>query len=146
MSLSANDKEGENNMAKSILFVISSPPYKSENPKLAITHAMACFVADMHIDEEVEPVVAFVGDGVLNCIKNQRSQEFYGIISTEQHIKNQLASDMRMLVCKEDLYRLDIKPERLINARDMGADIDLNVVGFNEVQKEMERCDQMMWF
>jgi len=34
----------------------------------------------------------------------------------------------------------------LINARDMGADIDLNVVGFNEVQKEMERCDQMMWF
>ncbi|MBI4753574.1 DsrE family protein, partial [Candidatus Desantisbacteria bacterium] len=105
-------------MAKNILFVVSRPPYKSENPKLAITHAMACYVADMHIDEEVEPTVAFVGDGVLNCIKNQRSLEFYGIISTEQHIKTQLASDMKMLVCNEDLQRLGIKEERLINARD----------------------------
>ncbi|MBU1262305.1 DsrE family protein, partial [bacterium] len=105
---------------KSILFVVSSPPYKSENPKLAITHAMACYVADMHIDEEVEPIVAFVGDGVLNCLKNQRSLEFYGLISTEQHIKNQLASDMRMLICKEDMQRFGIKPERLVDAKDMG--------------------------
>lgn len=131
---------------KSILFVVSSPPYKSENPKLAITHAMACYVADMHIDEEVEPIVAFVGDGVLNCLKNQRSLEFYGLISTEQHIKNQLASDMRMLVCEEDIQRFGIKPERLVDAKDMGAEKDLNVVGFDEVLKEMERCDQIMWF
>ena len=133
-------------MAMSILFVITKPPYKSENPKLAITHAMACYVADMYIDEEVEPIVAFVGDGVLNCLKNQRSLEFYGIISTEQHIKNQLASDMRMLVCEEDIQRFGIKPERLVDAKDMGAEKDLNVVGFDEVLKEMERCDQIMWF
>ena len=133
-------------MSKSILFVVSRPPYKSENPKLAITHAMACYVADMYIDEEVEPTVAFVGDGVLNCIKNQRSMEFYGIISTEQHIKTQLASDMKMLVCKEDLDSLGIKEDRLIDARNMGAKVDLNVVGFEEILKEMERCDQAMFF
>ena len=131
---------------KSILFIISKPPYKSENSKLAITHAMSCYVADMHIDEEVVPVIAFVGDGVLNCVKNQKSMEFYGIISTEQHIKNQLASDMRMLVCEEDLQRLGIKSERLVDARNMGADVDLILVGFDEVLKEMERCDQVMWF
>ncbi len=129
-----------------MLFVVTKPPYKSENPKLAITHAMACYVADMHIDEEVEPIVAFVGDGVLNCLKNQRSMEFYGIISTEQHIKNQLASDMRMLVCEEDLQKLGIKQEQLIDAKNMGADVDLNVVDFAQVLKEMERCDQVMWF
>lgn len=133
-------------MAKNILFVVTKPPYKSENPKLAITHAMACYVADMHIDEEVEPIVAFIGDGVLNCIKNQRSMEFYGIISTEQHIKNQLASDMKMLVCEEDIQRFGIKPEQLIDAKDMGADVDLNVACFDKVLKEMERCDQVMWF
>ncbi|MEK7812502.1 MAG: DsrE family protein [Candidatus Desantisbacteria bacterium] len=133
-------------MAKNMLFVVTKPPYKSENPKLAITHAMACYVADMHIDEEVEPIVAFVGDGVLNCLKNQRSMEFYGIISTEQHIKNQLASDMRMLVCEEDLQKLGIKQEQLIDAKNMGADVDLNVVDFAQVLKEMERCDQVMWF
>ncbi|MEK7274489.1 MAG: DsrE family protein [Candidatus Desantisbacteria bacterium] len=133
-------------MAKNMLFVVTKPPYKSENPKLAITHAMACYVADMYIDEEVEPIVAFVGDGVLNCLKNQRSMEFYGIISTEQHIKNQLASDMRMLVCEEDLQKLGIKQEQLIDAKNMGADVDLNVVDFAQVLKEMERCDQVMWF
>ncbi|MBU1262116.1 DsrE family protein, partial [bacterium] len=67
-------------------------------------------------------------------------------ISTEQHIKNQLASDMRMMVCKEDIQRFGIKPERLVDAKDMGAEKDLNVVGFDEVLKEMERCDQIMWF
>lgn len=133
-------------MAKNILFVISKPPYKSENPKLAITHAMACYVADMHIDEEVIPIVAFVGDGVLNCIKNQRAMEFYGIISTEQHIKNQLASDMKMLVCEEDLQEFGINEERLINAHDMSAEVDLNVVCFDEILKEMKRCNQVMWF
>lgn len=133
-------------MGKSILFLVSNPPYKSENPKLAITHAMGCYVADIHIDEEVEPILAFVGDGVLNCIKNQRSLEFYGIISTEQHIKNQLASDMKILVCKEDLDRFEIKKDRLIDAKDMGAEVDLNVVEFNCVLKEMERCDHVMCF
>jgi sulfur relay (sulfurtransferase) DsrF/TusC family protein len=133
-------------VAKNILFVVTKPPYKSENPKLAITHAMACYVADIHIDEEVEPTVAFIGDGVLNCIKNQRSQDIYGIISTEQHIKNQLASDMKMLVCKEDLQRLRIKEDRLVDAKDMGADVDLVITDFEEILKEIKRCDQVMFF
>jgi sulfur relay (sulfurtransferase) DsrF/TusC family protein len=133
-------------MAKSILFLVTNPPYKSEDPKLAITHAMACYVADIHIDEEVEPILAFIGDGVLNCIKNQHSDKFYEIISTEQHIKNQLASDMKILVCKEDLDKFGIKADRLIDAKDMGAEVDLNVVGFDEVLKELEKCDHIMAF
>lgn len=131
---------------KSILFVITKPPYKSENPKLAITHAMACYLADIHTDEPVEPIVSFVGDGVLNCIKDQKSMEFYGIISTEQHIKNQLASDMKMLVCKEDLDLFGIARDRLTDAKDMGGELNLNVVLFDEIMKELESCDYVMCF
>ncbi|MEK9148536.1 MAG: DsrE family protein, partial [Candidatus Desantisbacteria bacterium] len=132
-------------MVKNILFVVRTPPYKSENPKLAITHAMACYVADIHIDEEVIPTMAFIEDGVLNCLKNQRSLEFYGIISTEQHIKNQLASDMKMLICKEDLENLGINEDRLVDAKDMGAEVSFEVVCFEKIQEEMERCDQIMF-
>lgn len=131
---------------KSILFIVSKPPYKSENPKLGITHAMSCYLADLHIDEEVTPILAFVGDGVLNCVKDQRSMEHYGIISTEQHIKNHLASDTKVIVCKEDLERLKIPEERLLDAKNMGAEKDLELVPFNQVLKEMEACDHVMFF
>ncbi|MEW6007475.1 MAG: DsrE family protein [bacterium] len=131
---------------KKILFVVSKPPYKSENPKLAITHAMSCYLADLHIDEEVEPILAFVGDGVLNCLKNQKAIENYGITSSEQHLKNQLASDMKILVCQEDLKALGIAEENLVDAKDMGADLGLNIVSFNEILREMEECNQIMWF
>lgn len=131
---------------KSILFTITRPPYKSENPKLAITHAMACYLADIHTDEPVEPIVAFICDGVLNCIKDQKSEDYYGIISTEQHIKNQLASDMKMLVCKEDLDMFGIEENRLIDAKDMGANVSLEIVPFDKIMEEMKRCDHLMFF
>jgi sulfur relay (sulfurtransferase) DsrF/TusC family protein len=128
---------------KSLLFIVSKPPYKSENPKLAITHAMSCYVADIHTDEEVEPILAFVELGVLNCVKDQK--EVYGITTTEQHIRNQLASDMKILVCKEDLEKFGITEDRLIDARDLGAEVDLVITGFSEILKEMEECDQLIW-
>lgn len=134
-------------MPNKILFVVQRPPYKSENPRLAITHAMSCYTADMHIDEEVEPILAYVGDGVLNCIKDQKSEEIYGLISTDQHLKIQLTGDMKILVCKEDLDRFGIKEERLVDGKDLGADVDLNVVTYEEILKEMdEGCDHLMFF
>jgi sulfur relay (sulfurtransferase) DsrF/TusC family protein len=129
-----------------IMFVVQRPPYKSEDPKLALTHALSSGVTSIHIDEEVIPTVAFIGDGILNCVRDQKSMEAYGIISNERHIKNMLATDTKTLVCKEDIERLGIKEERLIDASDMGADMTIKVVPFNEILKEMEANDHLMFF
>ncbi len=131
---------------KKILFIVEKLPYKSENPRLAITHAMSCYLSDLHIDEIVEPVLAFVGDGVLNCLKNQKAMDNYGITSTETHIKNQLASGMKIFVCKEDLEELAISEEKLLDAKDMKAELDLNIVSFDKILQEMESCNHIMWF
>jgi sulfur relay (sulfurtransferase) DsrF/TusC family protein len=129
-----------------IMFVVQRPPYKSEDPKLALTHALSSGVTSIHIDEEIVPTVAFIGDGVLNCIKDQKSMEAYGITSNERHIKNMLATDTKTLVCKEDIERLGIKEDRLIDASDMGAEMTIKVVLFNEILKEMEANDHLMFF
>jgi sulfur relay (sulfurtransferase) DsrF/TusC family protein len=133
-------------MGLSILFLVQTPPYKSENPKLALTHAMAGPLTELHIDEEVKTKVAFVGDGVLNCVKDQKSMEHWDITSTEQHLKNLLISDVPVLVCKEDLEKFGIGEERLVDARDMGAEETIRVVPFSEIQKEMEAATALMFF
>lgn len=131
---------------KKFAFVVQRPPFKSENPKLALTHSLASFVAGMHIDDEITISVSFVGDGVLNCVKDQKSEQFYNLGSNEKHIKNMLASDIKILTCKEDLEKLGIKPERLIDAKDMGAETTIQVVPFAEILKEIEESNQVMFF
>lgn len=133
-------------MPKKFAFVIQRPPFKSENPKLALTHSLASFVAGMHIDDEIIASASFVGDGVLNCIKSQKSEQFYNLGSNEKHIKNMLASDMKVMACKEDLEKFGIKPERLIDAKDMGVETTIKAVPFEEILKEIEECDQVMFF
>lgn len=133
-------------MPKKFAFIVTRPPFKSENPKLALTHSMASFVAGMHIDDEVTVSVSFVGDGLLNCIKSQKSEEFYNLGSNEKHLKNMLASDIKVLACKEDLERLGIKPEKLIDAKDMGAETEIKVVPFAEISKEMSESNHLMFF
>lgn len=133
-------------MPKKFAFVVQKPPFKSENPKLALTHSLASFVAGMHIDDEITVSISFVGDGILNCIKGQKSEQFYNLGSNEKHIKNMLASDMKVIVCKEDLEKLGIKLERLIDAKDMGAETTIKAVPFEEILKEIEECDQVMFF
>lgn len=133
-------------LKKNIMFIVQRPPYKSEDPKLAVTHSLSSGVTSIHIDEEVVPTVAFIGDGVLNCIKDQKSMAIYGITSTETHIKNLLLTDTKTLVCKEDLERFGIKGDRLIDASDMGAETKIQVVTFSEVLKEMEANDHLMFF
>lgn len=129
-----------------IMFVVQRPPYKSEDPKLALTHSLSSGVTSIHIDEEVIATTAFIGDGVLNCVKDQKSMEAYGITSNERHIKNMLATDAKTLVCKEDIERFGIKEDRLIDASDMGAETTIQVVPFSVILKELEANDHLMFF
>ncbi len=130
---------------KKVLFLIETAPYKTEIARLAVTHALGSYTAIIHTDEEVEPILAFVGEGVFNCIKGQ-SDEVYGISTNEYHIKNALANDMRVLVCKEDLEKFGIKKEDLIDAKDMGAEVEIEIVNFDEIVNEIKNCDHILFF
>ncbi len=133
-------------MGLSILFLVQTPPYKSENPKLALTHALAGPLTELHIDEEVKTTVAFVGDGVLNCLKDQKSMDHWDITSTEQHLRNLLLSDVPVMVCKEDLEKFGISKDRLVDATEMGAEISIEVVPFSEIQAKIDEATALMCF
>jgi sulfur relay (sulfurtransferase) DsrF/TusC family protein len=133
-------------MGLSIFFLVQRPPYKSENPKLAMTHSLAGPLTELHIDEEVKTAVAFVGDGVLNCIKGQKSMDHWDITSSEQHLKNMLLCDVPVYVCKEDLEKLGISEDRLVDASDMGAEESIKVVPFSEIQKGIDEATALMFF
>lgn len=135
--------------AVKLLFVVQRPPYKSENPRLALTHAIASQTAEIYMDEgdSVVPIVVFVGDGVLNAVKNQQAMKLYGITSTEDHIKNALLIDMPIWVCKEDMERLGLKEDQMVtDAEDMGAELKTKFVSFAEIQKEMENTGHLLFF
>ncbi len=132
-----------------LAFIVQRPPYKSENPKLALTHAIASQSVEIYLSDGdmVEPVIAFIGDGVLNCLKNQKAMETYGIISTENHIKNSLLVDLKVLVCKEDIARFGLSEDAIVlDAEEMGADMKVQVVSFDEITKEMESANHLLFF
>ena len=132
-----------------LLFVVQRPPYKSENPRLALTHAIASQTAEIYMDDgdAVIPVVAFVGDGVLNAVKNQQAMKLYGVTSTESHIKNSLLIDMPIWVCKEDMERLGLKESDMItDAEELGAELKTKFVSYSEIQKEMETTGHLLFF
>ncbi len=135
--------------AVKLLFVVQRPPYKSENPRLALTHAIASQTAEIYMDEgdSVVPTVVFVGDGVLNAVKNQQAMKLYGVTSTESHIKNSLLIDMPIWICKEDMARLGLKEDQMItNAEELGAELKTKFVSFAEIQKEMESVQHVLFF
>jgi len=131
-----------------LAFVLQRPPYKSENPKLTITHAIAYQIVDILLDEgeTVVPTLCFIGEGVLGCLKEQKAMESYGITSTESHLKNALLVDLDVLVCKEDLERFGIAEDRLVDAEDMGAEKKIQIVPFEKIQKEMETANHVLFF
>jgi sulfur relay (sulfurtransferase) DsrF/TusC family protein len=131
-----------------LAFVIQRPPYKSETPKLALTHAIAYQTVEILLEDEdtVTPYVCLVGDGVLACIKDHKAMELYGITSTEMHVKSALLVDLNVLVCKEDLDKFGIAQDRLIDAEDMGADMALQVVPFDEIQKRIDDANHVLFF
>ncbi len=131
-----------------LAFIVSKPPYKSENPKLAVTHSMAYQTVEILLEEgqTVTPTLCFVGDGVLNCIKNQKAMEKYGITSTETHLKNCLLVDLDVYVCKEDIERLGIKEDMIVDAEDMGADKKIQIVPLEKIQEIMNQAKHLLYF
>jgi sulfur relay (sulfurtransferase) DsrF/TusC family protein len=130
-----------------LCFVVQKPPYKSENSKLGATHAMAYQTVEILLDDgqTITPKLCYVGDGVLNCVKNQKAMEKYGITSTETHLKNCLLVDLDVLVCKEDLARFGITEDLIIDAEDMGADKTMQLVPYEEIQKEMSAANHLIF-
>jgi sulfur relay (sulfurtransferase) DsrF/TusC family protein len=132
-----------------LLFVVQRPPYKSENPRLALTHAIASQTAEIYMDDgdAVVPIVVFVGDGVLNAVKNQPAMKLYGVTSTESHIKSSLLIDMPVWVCKEDMQRLGLKEDQMIlDSVEMGGELTTKFVSFAEIQKEMDASQHLLFF
>jgi sulfur relay (sulfurtransferase) DsrF/TusC family protein len=134
---------------KKFAFVVKSLPYKTEASRLALTHAIASQTVEIYLEdgENVEPVVAFIGDGVLNCLRNQKAMNTYGVTSLEQHLKNALLLDLKVLICKEDVGRFGISEEALImDAEDIGGETKASIVPFSEIMKEMESANHLMFF
>ena len=135
--------------ATKLCFVVQRPPYKSENARLALTHSISSQTAEIHLEDgdTVVPTLIFVGDGVLNAVKNQQAMKYYGVTSTESHIKNGLLIDMPIWICKEDMQRLGLKEDQVIaDAEDMGAELKVKFTSFDEIQKEMEACPHLFFF
>lgn len=132
-----------------IAFIVKSLPYKTEASRLALTHAIASQTVEIYLDDGdmVEPVLAFFGDGVLNCLKSQKAMEMYGITSLEQHIKNALLLDLRVLICKEDMDKFGLSENAVImDAEDIGGETRANIVPFSYIIKEMESANHLMLF
>lgn len=130
-------------------FIVQRPGYKSENPKLALTHAIASQSVEIYLDDEDEVLcdVAFIGNGVLNCIKDQKAMENYDLNSTESHIKMALLCDLNIYVCKEDLERFGLTENDIVlNAEEIGGDLDVNVVPYAEITKMMEEMNHLLFF
>jgi sulfur relay (sulfurtransferase) DsrF/TusC family protein len=130
-------------------FVVQRLGYKSENPKLALTHAIASQSVEIYLEDGDEVVcdVAFVGDGVLNCKKDQKAVENYDLNSTESHVKMALLCDMNVYVCKEDLDKFGMTEDDIVmNAEEIGGDMDVQVVPYETIAKMMEDVNHLLFF
>jgi sulfur relay (sulfurtransferase) DsrF/TusC family protein len=134
---------------KKLAFVVKSLPYKTEASRLALTHAIASQTVEIYLEDgdNVDTVLAFIGDGVLNCLKNQKAMNTYGVTSLEQHIKNSLLLDLKVLICKEDVERFGISEDALImDAEDIGGETKASIVSSSEIMKEMESSNHLLFF
>jgi sulfur relay (sulfurtransferase) DsrF/TusC family protein len=130
-------------------FIVQRPPYKSENPKLALTHAISSQSVEVYLEDDdlVTADIAFIGDGVLNCLKDQKAMDIYDLSSTETHIKMSLLLDLNVLVCKEDLDKLGLTEEDIVmDAEEFGADITTQVVPYEKITKMMEEVNHLLFF
>lgn len=130
-------------------FIVQRPPYKSENTKLALTHAISSQSVEVYLEDDdlVTADVAFIGDGVLNCLKDQKAQDTYDLSSTETHIKMSLLLDLNVLVCKEDLEKFGLTESDIVmDAEEFGADVTVQVVPYDDINKMMEEMDHLLFF
>jgi sulfur relay (sulfurtransferase) DsrF/TusC family protein len=132
-----------------LAFVVRSLPYKTEASRLAMTHAIASQTVEIYLNDGdmVEPVVCFIGDGVLNCLKNQTAGKHYDVTSIEAHVKNGLLLDLKIMICKEDLDRLGIKEDALVmDAEEIGGETKAQIVPFSEIKKELDSVKHIQIF
>lgn len=130
-------------------FVVKTLPYKTEASRLALTHAIASQTVEIYLEDGdmVDPFIAFTGDGVLNCLKDQKAMNTYGVTSLEQHIKNSLLLDLKVLICKEDIEKFGLSETSLImDAEDIGGETKANIVPFDEIMKEMDSANHLLFF
>ncbi len=130
-------------------FIIKSLPYKTETTRLAMTHAIATQTVEIYLEdgENVEAVVAFIGDGVLNCLKGQQAMKCYDDTSIEMHLQNALLLDLNVMICKEDLERFGLtEADIVMDAEALGGETMAKVVPFSEIQKEMESLHHLQLF
>ena len=68
---------------RKLAFIVDKLPLKAETTRLALTHAIASQTVEIYLEDgdNVEPVLAFVGDGVLYFVKYQKVLEMYVITS-----------------------------------------------------------------
>ena len=134
---------------KKLGFIIQRPPYKSENPKLALTHAISSQSVEVYLKDGdlVTADIAFIGDGVLNCLKNQKAMDIYKLSSTETHIKMALLLDLNIMVCKEDLEKFGLTENDIaMDAEEFGAEMKTKIVPFSEISKMMEEVNHLLFF
>ena len=135
--------------ARKLAFIVRSLPYKTETSRLALTHAIASQSVEIYLEsgDTVNSVVAFIGDGVMNCLRNQKAVEMYGITSIEQHIKMALLLDLRLLICREDLEAFGITQDSLVvDAKDLTGETTAQIVPYETIMKEMESSDHLLFF
>ena len=132
---------------KTLFFLVQKPPYKSEGSKLAHTHAIASQSVEVYLEDGdiVEAKIGFTGEGVLNCTPNQKSMENYDIVSINDHMRNALLVDVPVYICEEDLEKYGIAAESVPNAEDLGADIEPEIVPFDDMLKLMDECDHVLF-
>ncbi len=131
-------------MAKKV-FILVKTNVKEEVPYLGVDHAMGA-MATLIGEEEFEATVAFVGSGVLNCIKGQKFLDIYNVESIEDVIKLALGSDVKIYICKEDMEKYKISEDSLVDAKDMGIEATIEVKSWNEIQEEMKKADYVFFF
>ncbi len=130
-------------MADKNVFFLIRKTAKEEVPSIAIDHALGCLTV---LEFEVEPMVAFTGDGILNVLKEQEGTDTYGIDSVEERVKMLLMSDVKVLVLKEDMDRLGITEEMITDAKEYDAEEAVTPASWEEIQKGMEEADMVMFF
>lgn len=130
-------------------FIVKSLPYKVETTRLAMTHAIATQTVEIYLEDgdNVNAMVFFIGDGVLNCLKNQQAMKHYADTSLEMHIQNALLLDINVMICKEDVERFGLKEEDLIlDAEALGGELTAKIVPYSEILQEMEKLNHLQLF
>ena len=132
----------------SCAFVVQRAQYKGETSRLALTHAISYQTVEILLDDEdtVTPTLNFIGEGVLGLVKNQKSLDTYGIMSTESHLKNCQLVDLEVYICKEDLDKYGINEDDIPDAEEMGADIKFQVVPMSKIKQNIDDARHVMLF